>query len=176
PYEASGFVPSPMWKKIHKFKKWYDGDTANLSIGQAEVLVTPLQMTRMMAFFANGGYLVTPYVLKSVGGRDLPKQKKKIKLNFNDYNIRLINEGLRETISDPAGTANVLSGLGVEIAGKTGTAQAPPRPAHGWFLGYFPYKKPKYVLCVFLEHGHSGYYSCLVAKRIIEEMIRQGLI
>lgn len=177
PYEYGGFIPSPLWSKIYKFKKWYDGDTANLSIGQAEVLVTPLQMTRLMAVFANRGFLVTPYILKAAGGKELSKQKRRtVKLNLDEYCMKLINRGLREAISDPGGTANVLSSLPIEIAGKTGTAQAPPGSPHGWFIGYYPYKKPKYVICVFLERGRAGYYSCLVAKRIIEEMLKEGLI
>jgi penicillin-binding protein 2 len=177
PYEASGFVPSPLWRKINRFKNWYDGDTANLSIGQGELLVTPLQMTRVMAVFANQGYLVTPYIVKSIDGRDLSLyQKKPLKFPLRKDTLNYIREGLREAVSDPKGTGNVLSSLTVSVAGKTGTAQAPPGQPHAWFIGFFPFKEPKYVIGVLLEHGGPGYYSCLIAKRIIEEMIKEGLI
>ncbi len=177
PYEASGFIPSPLWRKINKFQNWFDGDTANLSIGQGDVLVTPLQVTRMMAVFANGGYLVTPYITKSIDGRDMLKyHKKPEKLNFKPSTINYIREGLRGVVNDSSGTGNMLSGFSIVVAGKTSSAQAPPGQLHAWFSGFFPFKNPKFVICVFLEHGGPGYYSCILAKQIIERMIAEGLI
>ena len=177
PYEKQGFIPSPLLRKLNSFKSWFDGDTANLSIGQGEVLVTPLQVARMMAVFANGGYLVTPYITKSIDGRELSRYRKRPeRLNFKTETINYIREGLRRVVSEPAGTGNILSTVAVSIAGKTGTAQAPPKQPHAWFSGFFPYKEPKFVVCVFLENGGSGYNSCLIAKRIIDAMSAQGLI
>ncbi|MDD2679542.1 MAG: penicillin-binding protein 2 [Candidatus Omnitrophica bacterium] len=177
PYEVPGFIPSPLWRKINKFKNWFDGDTANMSIGQGEVLVTPLQVTRMLAVFANGGYLVTPYIVKAIDGRDLSAyQRKSERVHLRKGTIDAIKEDLKSVVSSPSGTANVLASLPVSVAGKTGTAQAPPRQAHAWFTGFFPSKNPKFVICVFLEHGGPGYVSCVVAKQIIQEMNNQGLI
>jgi len=177
PYEDSGFIPSPLWRKINKFRNWYDGDTANLSIGQGEVLATPLQMTRLLAVFANGGYLVNPYIVKAIGGRDISVyQQKSEKFNFKEGNLECIKNGLKGVVDDPAGTGNVLSGLAVSVAGKTSTAQAPPGQPHAWFAGFFPYKNPKFAICVLLEHGGSGYSACLAVKQIIQEMINQELI
>jgi penicillin-binding protein 2 len=177
PYETTGFIPSPLWRKINKFKNWYSGDTANLSIGQGDCLVTPLQLLRMMAVFANGGNLVTPYIVKSVDGRDIRANERKItSLSLKPATIDYIRKGLRGVILDPKGTGNVLSGLPVALAGKTGTAQAPPGQAHAWFVGFFPFNNPKYAICVLLERGGPGYYSCVLAKEIIEAMIAQGLI
>ncbi|MDP2941797.1 MAG: penicillin-binding protein 2 [Candidatus Omnitrophota bacterium] len=177
PYEVSGFIPSPLGRKINKLQNWYDGDTANFAIGQGEVLVTPLQMARMIAAFANGGFLPAAYVVKAVDGRDISAAQQKItRLPFKKSTFEYIRKGLRGVVLDPSGTGNVLAGAGTSVAGKTGTAQAPPRQAHAWFAGYFPVEKPKFVICVFLENGGPGYYSCLIAKQIIEEMVKQGLI
>jgi penicillin-binding protein 2 len=177
PYEVSGFIPSPVWRKINRFKKWFDGDTANLSIGQGDVAVTPIQIARMMAVFANNGYLVTPSLIKSIDGRDMSRMRRKAeKLNLRQSTIDGIREGLRRVTSEEGGTGSVFSDLSVTVAGKTGTAQAPPGQPHAWFVGYFPYKDPKYVMCVLLEHGGPGYYSCVVGKQIISEMIKEGLI
>lgn len=177
PYEKQGFIPSPLFKKISTLQSWFDGDTANLSIGQGEVLVTPMQITRMMAVFANRGYLVTPHITRSIDGRGMVRYRKKPeKVGLKQDTINWINEGLKGVISYPGGTGNVLSTVGIDIAGKTGTAQAPPKASHAWFSGFFPFKNPKFVICVFLEHGGPGYYSCVVAKRIIEDMLAQGLI
>jgi len=177
PYEVPGFIPSPIWRKINRFKSWFDGDTANLSIGQGDVVVTPIQITRMMAVFANNGYLVYPCLTKSIDGRDMTRLRKKAeKLNLKQENINIIREGLRRVANEEGGTGSVFATLPVSVAGKTGTAQAPPKQPHAWFAGYFPYKNPKYVICVLLEHGGPGYYSCLVGKQIIEQMAKDGLI
>jgi penicillin-binding protein 2 len=177
PYEASGFIPSPLWRRINKFKKWYDGDTANLSIGQGEVLVTPLQITRMMAVFVNGGYLVTPYIVQSVDEKDISSyHKKPVRLPIKAENMQLIRHGLREVVFLPSGTGNVLSGLPVSIAGKTGTAQTGKGTSHAWFVGFFPFENPKYVMCVLLEKGGPGYAACVLARRIIERMINENLL
>lgn len=176
PYEASGFVPDPIWSKIYKFRNWYDGDTANLSIGQGDLLVTPLQITRAMAVFANKGFLVTPYILKAVSGRDISRQQRRItKLALKDNTIEQIRRGLFHTISDPEGTGNILSITGISVAGKTGTAQVSRGQSHAWFAGFFPFKNPKFVICVFLEHGGSGQASCVLAKEILQGMIQGGL-
>jgi penicillin-binding protein 2 len=177
PYEKAGFIPSPLWRKVNKFQSWFDGDTVNLSIGQGDVLVTPLQIARMTAVFANGGYLVTPYITKAIDGRYIVKRNKKAeKLNLKASTISYIREGLRGVVRDPNGTGNILSGVGVTVAGKTGTAQAPPHQAHAWFCGFFPFEKPKFVITVLLEHGGPGYNSAVLSKRIIEEMKAQDLL
>ncbi|MDP2937855.1 MAG: penicillin-binding protein 2 [Candidatus Omnitrophota bacterium] len=177
PYEAGGFVPSPLLRKIYKFKNWFDGDTANLAIGQGELLVTPIQIIRMMAVFANKGTLVTPYIVKAIDGQEVANLKRRaVKLSVKESTINYIRQGLRSVVADPKGTANALSSLPVSVAGKTGTAQVHQGQPHGWFAGFFPYQAPKFVICVFLEHGGSGHAASIVAKQIIESMIKEGLI
>jgi penicillin-binding protein 2 len=174
--ETSGFIPSPLWRKLNKFQNWYDGDTANLSIGQSECLVTPLQATNMMAVFANQGYLLSPYIVKAVGGLDLSGKKRAWLVPFKKSTLQIVAKGLSRVISDAAGTGNVLSVLPVKVAGKTGTAQVSRGSTHAWFSGYFPSSKPKYVICVFLENGGPGHAAAVLAKQIIEAMNNQGLI
>jgi penicillin-binding protein 2 len=177
PYEASGFVPSPLWRRIYKFKNWFNGDTVNLSIGQGDLLVTPIQMARMMAVFANKGWLVTPYLVKAIDGRDISNSKTKItRIPIKESTIAYIRGALKNVVSDPDGTANILSGLTVSVAGKTGTVQVSRGQPHAWFVGFFPYRNPKFVICVFLEHGGSGQASCALTKQIIEALISGGLV
>ncbi len=177
PGEASGFMPSPLWRKISRLRNWFDGDTANFSIGQGEVLVTPIQIARMMAVFANNGRLVSPYIIKAIDGRDISSHQRKATIvPLKESTLAYIREGLRDVVADPTGTANNLAALPVSIAGKTGTAQAPPGAPHGWFAGFFPFKNPKFVICVFLERGSAGYYAGSLAKQIIERMAQEGLI
>ncbi len=170
-------MPSPLLRKIYAFKNWFDGDTANFSIGQGELLVTPIQIVRMMAVFANNGTLVNPYVIKSIDGASLGNTKKKaVKLPFKSSTIDYVRQGLRSVVTNPKGTASILSTLPVSVAGKTGTAQVPKGQSHGWFAGFFPYQSPKFVICVLLEHGGSGHAAAAVAKQVIEGMVTQGLI
>jgi penicillin-binding protein 2 len=175
PYEKAGLIPSPLWRKVYRLQNWYDGDTANFSIGQGEVLVTPLQVARMAAVFANGGYLVNPYIVQSVAGQEARFRKRPQPLGLKKGTIESVRQGMRQAVQLSDGTAALLAGLPIQCAGKTGTAQAPPGAAHGWFAGFFPWQKPKFVVCVFLERGVTGQAACLIAKRIMEEMLAEGL-
>jgi len=175
--EVGGFIPSPLQRKINKFQGWFDGDTANLSIGQGDCLVTPLQIANLMAVFANRGYLLTPYIVKTVGDYDFAARKKKpVGLPFKKSTFELINKGLAKVVTDDEGTGSALAGLPVKISGKTGTAQVSRGATHAWFAGFFPSDKPKYVICVFLENGGPGHTASVIAKQIIEGMYKQGLI
>ncbi|MDD5155704.1 MAG: penicillin-binding protein 2 [Candidatus Omnitrophica bacterium] len=177
PYESGGFVPSPLWRKLSRFQNWYDGDTANFAIGQGDLMVTPIQVTRAMAVFANKGVLVRPYLAKAVDNHDISSSQRKFtKAGLKVSTINSVSQGLRQVVAEPSGTGSILAGLPVEVAGKTGTVQVPRGQAHAWFAGFFPYKKPKFVICVFLEHGASGQVSCRLARQIIEMMAKENLI
>ncbi len=177
PYEATGNVPDPLWEKIAKFRNWYKGDTANLAIGQGELLVTPLQLIRVMAVFANKGRLVTPYIVKAIEGKDISLHQRRIAdLHLKDSSINNIRKGLRGVVSDSTGTAHILSDLPVDVAGKTGTAQTSKGLPHGWFLGFFPFEEPKFAILVFLEHGGSGYSAVVATKKILESMLQERLL
>lgn len=177
PYESAGIAPNPIWKRMNRFKQWFEGDTVNYSIGQGDLLVTPLQIVRMMAVFANKGNLVSPYLVKNVEGKDISSyQRKIIKLSFKDSNIEQVRSGLRGVVSYPKGTGNILAMPDLSVAGKTGTAQATGGLSHAWFAGFFPFDEPKFAICVFLERGGPGHNACVLAKQIIERMKQEGLI
>ncbi|RKY31156.1 MAG: penicillin-binding protein 2 [Candidatus Omnitrophota bacterium] len=176
PYENTGFVPSPLWKRFSKLKNWYDGDTLNLSIGQGDLLVTPLQVARMMAVFANKGVLVDPYIVKAIQDEKVPVSKGRT-LNLKKTTLEYIRAGLKKVVSDQGATAHVLADLGVDVAGKTGTAQVGrDKEPHGWFAGFLPFAEPKFVICVFLEYGKTGYAASLVGKQLIADMLKEGFI
>lgn len=175
--EVSGFIPSPRWRGINKFRPWSDGDTANFSIGQGDVLTTPLQLVCMVSVFANKGYLVHPYIVKAIGNRDISAtQRRYVRVPIKEGALETVRRGMREVVAGVRGTASILANLPVEIAGKTGTAEVPPKPSHGWFVGYFPYKNPKYAVCVFVENGGHGYLAASLLKRIVEVMKTEKLI
>jgi penicillin-binding protein 2 len=177
PYEATGFIPNPLWRRFSQFRQWYDGDTANMAIGQGELLVSPLQICRMVAVFANGGKLVTPYLIKAIDNAEVWRQHMRITdLHLKLPVVQAVRKGMRKAVE--SGTCSALVSLPVSVAGKTGTAQVSGKEfdTHAWFAGFFPYDKPQYAICVFLEKGGHGSSAVEVAKRVIEQMCQADLL
>ncbi|MFA6384517.1 MAG: penicillin-binding protein 2 [Candidatus Omnitrophota bacterium] len=176
PYESSGNIPDPFWKRMYKFQRWYDGDTANMAIGQGALLTSPLQICRLMAIFANGGNLVTPYIIKAIDGQDVSARHKKIfPARLRRSTVEAVRASVRAVVSDSTGTGSVLANAPVSVAGKTGTAETSDDKTHAWFAGFFPFERPRYAICVFLERGGHGYSSSILAKRIIDAMQQERL-
>lgn len=149
PGEASGHVPSEEWKKETKGERWYIGDTYNLSIGQGDLLVTPIQMARITATIANGGDFVTPHLLQEKTPVETPR------IQIDGALLATVRQGMRETVAYGSGRA--LSILPFQAAGKTGTAQwRSDKPTHAWFIGYAPAENPEVAVVVLLEEGGEG--------------------
>ncbi|MEX2361900.1 MAG: penicillin-binding transpeptidase domain-containing protein, partial [Patescibacteria group bacterium] len=175
PGEATGLVPTPDWKQEIKNESWYIGDTYNLAIGQGDLLVTPLQLTRSTATIANGGKLVTPRVVKKFlatgtdKAEELPIVFEKDRIIDSDI-LRIIREGMRKTVTD--GSARSFLSLPIEIAAKTGTAQfdVAKERTHSWFTSFAPYGKPEIAISVIVEGGGEGFsVAAPVAKNIYEK-------
>jgi len=160
PNEKAGFLPDPDWKKQVKNEEWYIGDTYHFSIGQGDVLVTPLQVANYTAAFANGGTLFKPNLVE----RFLDKENDKLILvepeilnqDFaDDYNIEVIRQGMKRAVT--SGSARLLSLLPVSAAGKTGTAQwGTDKIPHAWFTSFAPYEDPELVVTILVEEGEEG--------------------
>ncbi len=174
PYEKKGFIPTVKWKKRKLKRNWYAGDTVNFSIGQGFVNVTPLGVTVAINAFANGGYLVTPHILKKVDNK-LSALQDNDYLDIGEEKLSLIKQTLRKTVSWQEGTANLLNRLDLGLAGKTGTAQTRGR-AHGWFVGFFPYKSPKYTIGVFLENAGSSYQALKATYHFLKQAKEKDLL
>ena len=175
PGEKTGLLPSKEWKRQRYRQAWYDGDTLNLSIGQGYILATPIQMLRVVSAVANGGWLVKPFLAKYSGKVRINSPEKR-DLMLDEEDIDLLRRGLESAVTLPDGTARVLYYPDLKVAGKTGTAQSVPgKPAHGWFVGYFPARAPRYAVAVLLEYGKSSYYACQLLREIIDEMRGRGL-
>ena len=145
--EISGTIAGPVWKKEKIKENWYGGDTVNYSIGQGFVLMTPVQLLRAYVAVANGGKLFKP----RINSKAVPEYRK---LEVSSQTIKIIQEGLREVAS--SGTGKRASSFGVQVAGKTGTAQNTHGEDHAWFVGYAPADAPKYAVVVIAEAGKGG--------------------
>ncbi len=170
PYEARGKLVSAGSAQ----RRWYTGNTLNLSIGQGDMLATPLQMAVMMAAVANDGVMLKPRLAKVLDGKRVPEIDflKRPIIRLRDSSWRIVQKGLREVVTDPEGTANILNDLpGIKVWGKTGTAQAGgSRPNHAWFAGYARSPKNNIAFCVFLEYGGSSANSVALTKELLAHM------
>lgn len=154
PGEASGNVPNEAWKEEVKGERWYIGDTYNLSIGQGDLLVTPLQIARVTSAVANGGTLVLPHVAGR-SSADASSLASAPKLDINPDALKTVREGMHETVL--YGSGRRLLGLPFSSAGKTGTAQwRSDRPTHAWYTGFAPYDHPEVAVTVLIEEGGEG--------------------
>ncbi|MBI2444446.1 MAG: penicillin-binding protein 2 [Candidatus Magasanikbacteria bacterium] len=168
PGEAAGFIPSPEWKKQTKQESWYIGDTYNLSIGQGDILVTPLQVARWTAAVANGGNLITPHLVQEITD---PVRKTTERtawqtkpLALPGGSITAVQTGMRACVT--VGSCQALQTLPFASAGKTGTAQwHSQEPTHAWFTAYAPYQNPAIVITVLVERGGEGASAALPIAR-----------
>lgn len=145
--EISGTIAGPEWKKAKIKENWYGGDTVNYSIGQGYVLMTPIQLLRAYVAVASGGKLFKP----RINSKAVPEYRK---LEVSSQTIKIMQEGLREVAS--SGTGKRASSFGVQVAGKTGTAQNAHGEDHAWFVGYAPADAPRYAVVVIAEAGKGG--------------------
>ncbi len=173
PTEAAGFVPTKEWKQQTKNVPWFLGDTYNLSIGQGDLLVTPLQVAAYASAVANGGTLVKPHVLSgmtAIDGKPVPLPDfTPLATHLADpKDIETVRLGMRDGVID--GSARALSVLPFPAAGKTGTAQwSSTKNTHAWFTGFAPFDRPEIVVAVLLEEGGEGSAVAVpVAKDVLQ--------
>ena len=160
PGEQAGFLPSKEWKEKEKQERWYIGDTYNLSIGQGDLLVTPLQIAMMTSVIANNGTLFSPRVVKSIINPqtkvETPITAKKLREQvMSSTDLSTVRLGMRDCVI--YGSCRRLSTIAVPIAGKTGTAQwSSTKPTHAWFTSFAPFDSPTIVLTILIEEGGEG--------------------
>ncbi len=174
--ESAGFIPWPEWKKEKKGEAWWDGDTYNLSIGQGDLLATPLQVALAYSAIANNGTLFQPHLVAKIvetSGSAVKTIKetepKVIRDNFIEAeNLKIVKEGMRQCVV--SGTGKVLDSLPVKAAAKTGTAQTPKDGYYEiWATVFAPYDDPQIVLTVLVEDVEGLKVPALmVAKEVLD--------
>ncbi|MBO4548930.1 MAG: penicillin-binding protein 2 [Abditibacteriota bacterium] len=173
----TGLVPDPDWLEEHAHRKWMKGDTLNVSIGQGDVLASPLQMACAISCIANGGTLYRPYLLDRVtdsSGAILceTKPEKRGSVSVSAQVLEQISAAMERTVSSGTGKAAAIPG--VRIAGKTGSAQAAGGPAHGWFVCFAPAEAPRIAIACIVERGSSGSGSAgPVVRAVLESFFDQ---
>jgi penicillin-binding protein 2 len=187
--EDAGILPGPEWMKendkwlikTHNIDHWSRAQTANTSIGQGFVLVTPLQMATFLCAVANGGTVYQPRLYSRVVDykgetKILPEGQVYSTLDVKPSDLKAVQEGMRQVVEK--GTATLAQVPGYQIAGKTGTAQAHikingevRRDLKCWFYCYGPFEAPRYVTCVVVEGGTWGGTSTApIAQEIMSRL------
>lgn len=155
PGETVGLVPSKEWKKETKGEAWYVGDTYNISIGQGDLVVTPVWINTYIGAIANGGNLMKPRVVKEI--KNLDGEVVAVFTNqilgqmpFNQDTLNIVRQGMKQTVL--SGTATLLQDVPVALAAKTGTAQVAGRGLNSLFTVFGPYDDPEIVMTVLVEN------------------------
>lgn len=186
--EKDGVIPTSQWKK-KKFKvKWYEGETISYSIGQGYTLATPLQIANLYAAIANNGTLYKPNYIYKIISKDgiILEEKnggkiiKKIDIPQKIF-VNVVN-ALTGVVNDEKGTGKNARLPGVQVAGKTGTAQVYSQKKrketenvpwhlkdHAWFASFAPANNPEIVVVALIEHGGGGGANAApVVKQVLE--------
>src|SRR5271170_2775340 len=188
PNEVTGVMPSEEWK-IRNFKqKWFAGETISVGIGQGAVAITPVQLMRAVGAISMGGRMVVPHV---VDPQELPSgyvetshvtETKNIPIDPNGWTF--ITDAMSRVLL-PEGTAPSAHVQGIDIAGKTGSAQivslatrakfknSEDLAQNGWFVGFTPRRNPDIVVCVLFQGGEHGKLAAHLATQVIKAYVEK---
>lgn len=166
------------------YDKWYPNSrwtaTYNISnaIGQGEILTTPIQLANMTAAVSNRGFYFTPHIVKNIDGIELdPRFKTRKQTTIDKEYFEPVIEGLFDVFENPNGTATWSRVKGIEICGKTGTAQNTHGQDHSIFIAFAPKDNPKIAIAVFVENGYWGSrWAGPIASLMIEKYLNGGTI
>ena len=190
PGERSGLVPDTEWKRKVSKERWYDSERAILGIGQGPVHVTPLEMLAGYATLATGGEVIRPRIVRRIVPMDGSAKENPIqplrKLPWKPENVDFIRRALAGVVND-YGTGGAAKLPGIEVGGKTGTAQVAAVKGkmiksgdlpyelrdHAWFVGFAPVADPEICVVAMLEHGgHGGSAAAPIVKAVMQEYFR----
>jgi penicillin-binding protein 2 len=177
--EAAGNVPTPSWyDRRYGRKKWSKGVVINLSIGQGELLVTPLQAACLACGVANDGVVYRPHLIKRVeaySGRTRGTTSSRVayELPFRPSTMRLLHQAMVGVVEAQNGTGKLARIPGIEVAGKTGTAQNPHGEDHSCFIAYAPADDPTIAIAVIAENaGGGGAVAAPMAREVMRTYLR----
>ncbi len=188
--EMPGLVGSPAWKLARFHKPWHEGDTLSVAIGQGYNLATPLQMAQVVEAIANGGRIYEPRLVEKVdspAGEVIfqPAPVLKSQMHISPGTLDQVRKGLSGVVNEERGTGRGAQIPGLEVAGKTGTAQIVTLEKekrerdrrgktsyhyenHAWFVAFAPVEDPEIAVAVLVEHGGGGgAVAAPLARRII---------
>jgi len=188
PSERKGLWPSREWKKRVRGLDWYPGNSLNMSIGQGDVLTTPLQLAQMTATLAREGEYISPRIAKRING-ELTEKVVRSSYPGEESNWQVVLSSMNNVVHSIRGTANVVGrGANFKMAGKTGTAQvvsiaqdeeydsdalSERNRDHALFVGYAPYNNPQIAVAVVIENGEKSSRAGLVSRAVMGAYLKR---
>jgi len=174
PNATSGYIPSvTKYDRMYGENRWKFSNIYSLSIGQGEMLVTPLQMANQAAAIANRGFYYEPHVVRAIGetGKPLPVYTQKIETGIDSAYFEVVNNGLELVVKSGTGIrANI---PGIDVCGKTSTVQNPHGEDHSGFMAFAPKDNPKIAIAVYVENSGQGAWAAAgVAGLMIEKYLK----
>ncbi len=161
--EREGFLPDPTWKEEEMNDPWRVGDTYNVSIGQGDLLVTPIELLNYISAVANRGIFYKPRIVKEIRAEDnsiLFENKPEVLSDIrNDVKEHIddVRKGMRAVVEKPYGSAHSLAGLPFRVAAKTGTAQVQNNAkVNAFFVGFAPFDDPEIAILILVENAREG--------------------
>lgn len=164
PNESAGFLPTPAWKEQTKKTQWLLGDTYNVSIGQGDLLLTPVQLLDYISAIANGGKIYKPFLNAS----STPEVSEDLTSLLPE--IQDVQQGMVEGVTAPLGTAYKLHDLPFSVCAKTGSAQIENNAEeNALFVGYAPCNNPQIAILILIENSKQGSLNAVpIAKQVLD--------
>lgn len=172
PHESRGFLPNAkFYNKFYGEGHWSANTVISVAIGQGEILATPLQIANLAATIANRGWFITPHAVKAIQDTVMPPKYSEHRRPTIDLKwYPEVAEGMRMAVT--GGTCRRAAIPGIDVAGKTGTAQNPHGRDHSAFMGFAPYDKPKIAVAVYVENGGFGaVYGVPIGSLVMEKYL-----
>lgn len=172
PSEGRGFIPNAkFYNKIYGENHWSANTIISIAIGQGEILATPLQIANLCATIANRGWFITPHVVKEIQDTLIDSvytTRRYPTIDRAHYDA--VAEGMRMAVT--GGTCRLANLPGIEVCGKTGTAQNPHGKDHSAFIGFAPYDNPQIAVCVYVENaGFGATYGVPIGSLVMEKYL-----
>jgi len=182
--EERGVLPDPQWMQKVKNRRWLLGDTYNVSIGQGDLLITPIELLNYISAIANGGKFYKPRIAKAVldeNGKILFQNESQILGDLSsiiDGAVNEVKKGMEDAVNKPYGTANLLADLPFKIAAKTGSAQTDNNTkVNAFFVGYAPADNPQIAILILIENAREGSLNTIpVAKDVLAWYYKNRLV
>lgn len=170
---AEGVLPSSDWKRRRERDGWRDGDTANISMGQGYLSVSPLQVAVYTAALANGGKVLRPRLVLPEGGK-IEEGEVLRHMNWRSQDLQLVKLGMWDVVNSGWGTGRRAKLDGVSLAAKTGTAEYMEKGVkkkNAWMIGFAPFDKPKYAIVTMQEDSDAGGISAAALMKKMTQAI-----
>jgi penicillin-binding protein 2 len=166
--EAAGFLPTAEEKQSRTHQPWRLGDTFNVSIGQGDLLLSPLQLINYIASIANGGTLYRPRLIHEIGGVPAPASPKIFDYTDWKMEVKEVQLGMRDGVEKEYGTSYTLHDLPITVGAKTGSAQTNNNTrTNAFFAGYAPFEDPEIAILILIENAKEGSLNAVpIAKDI----------